>query len=107
MSINVADLKFLQIPENSVYKLRDPLPEPGSQNYDQDFAEAMSNATLINATEDRWGEVVVEGETVARIYGSGFVARLTMAQFNFNPTGSPEDIADEILKQTGGELQRA
>lgn len=106
MSFRIADLKVLQMPENSVYKLRDPLPEPGSDHYDQDFAEAMNNATLINATEDRWGEVVVEGETVARIYGSGFVARLTMSQFNFDPTGSPEDIANEILKQTGGSLQR-
>lgn len=107
MSINIADLKFLQIPENSVYKLRDPLPEPGSGHFDLDFEEAMNNATLVNASSDRWGEIVVEGESVARIYSSGFVARLTMAQFNFDPASSPEAIADEIIKQTGGELQRS
>ncbi len=66
----------------------------------------MSTATPVNAAEDRWGEVVVGGESVARIYSTGFVARMTTAQFTFDPAGSPEDIANEILKQIGGDLQR-
>jgi hypothetical protein len=106
MSIKIADLKVLQIPEGSVFKLRDPLPDPTSDHFEEAFEEAMSTATPVNATQDRWGEVVAHGESVARIYSSGFVARLTMAEFSFDPAGTPEDIADAIVKQTGGELRR-
>jgi hypothetical protein len=56
-------------------------------------------------TEELWGEIIIEGKSVAQIYRSGVISwDAAYHQLPGHASASPSGIADQILRQIGGTL---
>jgi hypothetical protein len=74
----------------------------------QPAARESASASKHQPAEDAqalWGEIIVDGQSVAQIYRSGVISwDARYHQLPAHASASPSGIADQILRQIGGTL---